>query len=407
MDKYDLCVAIADHHLRELGIERECDVEFFPSQEKRVLLPDNVFGIYVPAERTAYVRVTSLPRMVETLAHEAAHDFLLNNSSLGKDLVKRDILIRMYKNGEISAEVNEEDYKILYSISRFVNEGFASFAGCYVLNRFSREVMKEYELKERFGVEDLKFLRDVFMDVAAMYDGRPFDYYYGRLEFERISAVFGLKSTTLAALISMNVVYEVDFKELWEYYLQLRRKIYRKEDLSEPDLHLEPRFYMPVPHFRLLTFSRILPKVVDLIFDAKGEYFLRLIERTLGKEFLNPVVTKLPLPLSPLKLGYLLGEYERTKDPSVFRRFELPESLSIRLMYGGINVREVCKEHKEVYIGYLLSKLKRASRLRAKEILEELAYLGVRESYEVLRYLEYGAENEIKNFIERILDSCE
>lgn len=403
MNHHEMCIAIVDYHLKELGIKRECEVEFLPSDRKGVLLPDNVLGLYIPAERTAYVREVSLPSMAETLAHEVAHDFLLHNSEIGRILVEHDILIRMHRNGEISAEVQKDYYKTLYLISRFVNEGFASFAGCYVLNAFSKRVMSDYELEDSLERGGLRFLQELFASVSAVYDNKPFDYYYGRLEFERISSIFGLENATLSAQISMNVKYDVEPEELLDYYLSLRREIYSGEDLSEPRLQLPLRFYVSVPHFRLLAISRLLPRALDAVYDKSGEYMVRLIERSFGREFLFPKIRELLLPISPVKLGYILGKYEVSGDASIFNRFDIPKPLLIRLKYGCLNLEEIFKESKEVYVGYLLSKLERASPWRAKEILKELLQMGV-DVRDVLMNIDYLSEGEIREFVKRVLE---
>ncbi len=399
MNDLELSLLIAETHINELGLEIECNVEFFPNESKRVLFPDNVSGVYIPAEKTAYVRRGSIPRMVETIAHESAHHFLLHNSELGKELIRHDIIIRMHDNGEILAEI-DENYRVLMLISRFVNEGFASFAGCYVLRRFADVVRSEMHEKTEYSRLDILKLNEVLSELAFTFDGRSYDYYYGRLEFERIAGVFGRQSAVVAALASMNVKYSVLLDEVIEYYSKLRGMIYRGSELSEPVLNLHPEFYSRIPHFRLLTFSRILPKFVERVYDASPDYFLNQIERHLGREFFNTHVKKLSLPLSKIKLGYLTGKFLKTRNPEVFQGYEVPDEIRVRAQYG-LDIKDYCRKDPEIYAGYLLSELEGASAVRAKEILRELIELGLQDGYDVMRRVEYGDMEAVKRLIHK------
>lgn len=399
MNRREFCMAVVENHLKELGIEINCNIEFFPSSNKIILLPENIYGVYDSTERVAYIRETSLPRMIETLAHEVAHDFLLNNSRLGQELINHDILIKTRSDGNISTEI-EDNHRTLHTISKFVNEGFATFSGCYVLKRFVHEISNcEYN----FSKDEMRHMLDIFLEALSMYDRRPFDYYYGRLEFERISTLFTSETVTTAALVSMNVTYNINLNEVLDYYKYMRKKIYSKKDLSEPDITLDLSFYETIPHFRILIMSRMLPKLAGPIIKIEKESFLKLIRQTLGEKFLEITVSELYYPLSPIRLGYLLGEYERTKDGLVFYSFRISEDLLIRLNYGELKIYEVCKIDKNVYIGYLLSKLKNASNLRTKEILKKLALLNVKGSRELLNNIEYMDKIRVDAFVEKVL----
>ncbi len=399
MNDLELSLLIAETHMKELGLEIECDVEFFPNESKRVLFSSNVSGVYISAEKTAYVRKGSIPRMVETIAHESAHHFLLHNSELGKELIRHDVIIRMYENGEILAEI-DENYRVLMLISRFVNEGFASFVGCYVLRRFADVVRSGMHEKTEYSKLDILKLNEVLSELAFTFDGRSYDYYYGRLEFERIAEVFGRQSAVVAALASMNVRYSVQLDEVIEYYSKLRGMIYRGPELSEPFMDLHPEFYSRIPHFRLLTFSRILPKFVERIYDVSPDYFLKLIERHLGREFFKADVDRLSLPLSKIRLGYLIGKFLKTGNLGVFQGYEIPDEIRVRAQYG-LDVKGYCRKDPEIYAGYLLSELESASTVKAKEILRELVDLGLRDGYDMMRRVEYGDMEAVKRLIQK------
>ena len=375
MVDFDLVLQIAETHLRELGLEVNCNIEFFPLT-KRVLVPENVFGIYDSAEKTAYVRVGSVPRMVETIAHECAHHFLLHNSELGRELVGREIIIKMHEDGRISTEIG---HRTLRLISSFVNEGFACFVGCYAIRRFA-EVVRKHVAESEYG----KDMLDVALsELASSFDGRGYDYYYGRLEFERIANIFGNLCAATAATASMNVKYSIPLDEVEEYYIKMRNAIYRK-DYSEPSMHHHPRFYSPAPHFRLLTFSRILPNFV-VVYDAKPDYFISLIEKYLGEDFLYKNVKKLSYPVSKLKLGYLIGKFLKG-DYEAFHGYEIPDEVKVRIKYG-LDVKAFCRNDSEIYAGYLISELEGASYAKAEEILRELNRLGISDYDKIWRRL--------------------
>ncbi|WP_456467817.1 hypothetical protein [Archaeoglobus sp.] len=88
MNHIDFCISVASAHLEELGVGIDCNIEFFPTEIKRSFLPENIMGMYVPAENTAYIRISSIPKMISTIAHEVAHDYLMKNSRIGKELNK-------------------------------------------------------------------------------------------------------------------------------------------------------------------------------------------------------------------------------------------------------------------------------------------------------------------------------
>ena len=398
----DFCISVVSAHLQELGMNIGCDIEFFPTETKRSFLSENIAGMYVPAENTAYIRVSSIPRMVSTIAHEVAHDYLMKNSKVGRELISKDIMIRTLETGEIDVIVHSKEYRALYTVSRFVNEGFATYVGFYVLKRFADVVSNDISAKEHITKNDLIFLQNVLKDLAELYDGRQFDYYYGKMEFDRIESLFGLRCVKTAAIEAMNVEYDVDPEELIKYHEKIRKMVYSREDLSIPNLNFPLECYLTIPNFRIIAFSRILPNYVDAIFDASEEYFTALIERVFG-DFRHPVVSRLRYPVTKRGLGYLLGRYRKSRDPRIFYDYLIPDEIMARLKYE-LNVDELIKSDRGIYEGFLLYELENATVHRAREILEQLAYMGVVDQAKALKLASYSSKIEIEKLVDELVN---
>ncbi|WP_456467818.1 hypothetical protein [Archaeoglobus sp.] len=320
---------------------------------------------------------------------------------MGRSLISRDIKIRTLDTGEIDVIVHTKEYKALYTVSRFVNEGFATYVGFYVLKRFANVVEENVSIKEQLTKNDLILLRNVLRDLAELHEGRQFDYYYGKMEFDRIESVFGLRCVKAAAVEAMNVRYDVDSEDLIKYYEDLRRLIYSEDDLSIPNLSLPLECYLTIPNFRILAFSRFLPNYVDAIFDASEEYFRMLLDRVFGV-FRDPVVRELRHPVTKRKFGYLLGRYRQMRDPRIFHNYIIPEELMARLEYG-LSVEDLIKSDREIYEGFLLYELENATVMRAKEIIEQLAYMGVIEQAKALKLASYPTKVEIERVVEELI----
>ena len=288
----DMCVEVVRIHLAELGIKLDCEIEFFPSKSVRDFLPSSVYGVYRGSDDTAYIRVSNIPKMIETLAHEAAHSFLLKNSILGRRLIDKDIIIKIYRDGSTSTEIRKE-YAALHIVSKFVNEGFATFVGFYTLKRFadivSGGLLSKLLTENTIDESNIALILEILEDRLSTDKALEPEYYYGRLEFDIIARVFGLKNVGLAAINAMNVIYEVDMDLVLRYYNHIYGVIYRSANLGNPDLDkLDKVYYLPIPHFRLLVYSRILPRYLDSgVFNVEREDFNKFIEELKKRNLIN------------------------------------------------------------------------------------------------------------------------
>lgn len=416
MDVTEFCVNVARTHLEELGINMDCRVEFFRenvSLNGRVglLVGEGVLGLYKPSLKTCFVRLSSVPIMISTIAHEACHHFLLWNSLLGQRLVEHDIAYELYKHGKINALGGGREFRALFEVSRFVNEGFATFAGHYVLERFA-STMSSIKLSQgMLKKEEVEELLQIYRDMARNLDGRKPEYYYGRLEFERIAGIFGYRIPALAAVLAMNIDYRCDVSALAEYNS-------RAAEMALEGRLSDLRALRTTPHLRLLAFSRYLPKLIrdDIFPRNNGDYFLNVVKRCLGDDFVETVVTSLELPVSRIKMGYLLGEAYHQGSAAPLLRVALPEK--DKLMYLAEmdtasfrkRVKSLAERDSELKAGFYLSALKRCrSMLELQEICSELALLGVEDAKKLAKLAEYYPStssliSEIEQLVSRYID---
>lgn len=298
-----LSVKLAEIYLDELEIPLDCNIHFYNNRnevtassndyvpQERLNIDGRVMGLYKHATQSTYVRVAdSYIEMASTLAHEVAHHFLASNSALGSVMADFDVIYEVYKEGS-DIEVNtiignvSQDNKMLFEISRMSHEGFATWVGHYVLLRFVETMKKSTFNDEGIDVDSLNHLLEGYERLSQDLDGKYPEYYYGRLEYCNIERFFGPFCVPIAALLSMDVSYNLgDLKTIVKA---------NKALLDQPPeiLAQNLKALKTSPNLRLIAISRILPTMVcsgdDISKLNDPVYFLNAIRRYLGEDFLE------------------------------------------------------------------------------------------------------------------------
>jgi hypothetical protein len=93
--------------------------------------------------------------MVNTVAHEVTHDFLMSNSTVGKELIKYHTTYKLLDTGEFQPENPHKTNMMLFMMSRYVNEGFATFIGDLVLQMFAEDYKNHVFSSDSIKKEDV------------------------------------------------------------------------------------------------------------------------------------------------------------------------------------------------------------------------------------------------------------
>lgn len=396
----DQCVKIARMFLTALQIPIECDIQFYTENSLGIL------GRYDPGEKVAKVKYsTNIPQMVNTVAHEVTHDFLMSNSTVGKELIKYHTTYKLLNTGEFLPENPHRANTMLFMMSRYVNEGFATFIGDLVLQMFAEDYKNHVFSSDNVKKEDLLAVIRNFEELSNTSQSRTFDYYYGKMDFNRVASIFGIQNAIKTAFIAMDVRYECRLEDAYSYHEKMLSEIYDipknpGQFIDTPKLRVTaPYFLMQSPHLRLIALSRLLPPHDD--FEG--------VLRTFDPEFLEGVVSKIEYPERYVKLGYILGEFGKTCDFSLISGVFLPPKIKNELIFMAREdkrlldqrIRAFASSNPKILLGLKLSELAASRGLQTQNILQDLHNLGVEEAYDVIQYADF---KDMRQFSEEIIE---